>query len=84
MPECSICRSTSRTDVASQDDLDNWYSYHSPTNIQVSAYADIRRAAKELATLFNGYAPECADSTAAHRKLRDTVMAMNLAIACNS
>jgi hypothetical protein len=33
--------------------------------------------------MFDAYAPACADTTAAHRQLRATVMAMNLAIACN-
>lgn len=69
--------------AASQEDLDNWYAYHPPTVDQVNVYTEIRAKAKELGELFNGYAPRCADSTAAHRKLRDAVMAMNLAIACN-
>lgn len=70
--------------MVSQDDLDNWYTYHSPTNVQAQAYGQLRAKAKELAELFNLYAPQCADTTAAHRDLRDAVMAMNLAIACNS
>jgi hypothetical protein len=69
--------------MASQDDLDNWYSYHAPTSHQAAAYEHIRAKAKELATLFNQYAPACPDSMRAHDKLRDAVMAMNLAIACN-
>lgn len=73
----------SRRLMASQEDLDNWYEYHAPTASQVDTYAAIRAKAKELAELFNEYAPSCADSTAAHRKLREAVMAMNLAIACN-
>jgi hypothetical protein len=73
----------SRRLMASQEDLDNWYSYHAPTATQVDVYTSIRAKAKELAELFNEYAPSCADSTAAHRKLREAVMAMNLAIACN-
>lgn len=41
-----------------------------------------RRDSKELAELFNTAVPDCADKTAAMRKLRETVMAMNLAVAC--
>lgn len=67
----------------SQNDLDNWYAYHPPTPEQVEKYQAIRAKAKELAELFHASAPPSADTTAAHRKLRDTVMAMNLAIACN-
>lgn len=63
--------------------LDNWYTYHPPTESQVETYQAIRGKAKELAELFDSVAPPCADTTAAHRKLRDAVMAMNLAIACN-
>jgi hypothetical protein len=69
--------------VATQEELDNWYTYHEPTIPQVVAYGNIRALAKELAELFNNLAPPCADTTAAHRKLREAVMAMNLAIACN-
>lgn len=66
-----------------QSSLDNWFSYHSPNPDQQKAYTDLRAKAKELAEMFNAYAPECADKTAAMRELRNTVMAMNLAIACN-
>lgn len=65
-----------------QADLDNWFQYHSPNTEQIQTYADIRAKAKELAELFNNSVPDCADKTAAVRHLRETVMAMNLAIAC--
>jgi hypothetical protein len=70
--------------MATQQELENWYTYHAPTDGQVDQYTAIRAKAQELAELFNSTAPACADTTAAHRKLRDAVMAMNLAIACNS
>jgi len=70
--------------VASQQELDNWYEYHPPTPQQGDAYMAIRAKARELAELFNDAAPSSADATAAHRKLREAVMAMNLAIACNT
>lgn len=70
--------------MATQAEIDNWYTYHSPEGHQVEAYEQIRAKGKELAELFNHYAPGCADSTAAHRALRDAIMAMNNAIACNS
>ena len=63
-------------------DLDNWFSYHAPRPEQVQTYNDVRNKARELAELFNGAVPDCADKTAAVRHLRETVMAMNLAIAC--
>lgn len=70
--------------MATQAELDNWYSYHAPSSEQVAVYEELRTKAKELGELFNQYAPACADSTDAHRQLRKAVMCMNLAIACNS
>lgn len=70
--------------MATQAEIDNWYSYHPPHGHQVEAYEQIRAKGKELGELFNHFAPACADSTDAHRQLRKAVMAMNLAIACNS
>ena len=65
-----------------QVDLDNWFQYHAPRLEQVQTYNDIRNKSKELAELFNAVLPDCADKTAAMRHLRETVMAMNLAVAC--
>ncbi len=69
--------------MITQTDLDNWFSYHSPKDDQPARYEAIRSKAKELAELFNASSQPSADQTAALRKLRETVMAMNLAIACN-
>lgn len=69
--------------MTTQVEINNWYTYHAPKEGQPLLYEAIRNKAKELAELFNGLAPACPDSTAAHRKLREAVMAMNLAIACN-
>lgn len=65
-----------------QEDLDNWFSYHAPTPEKLAHYTELRNKAAELAAMFNASVPDCADKTAAMRKLRETVMAMNLAIAC--
>lgn len=64
-------------------EIDNWFTYHPPVGNQAERYVKIRDKAKELAILFNECAADCADKTAAMRELRGTVMAMNLAIACN-
>lgn len=64
-------------------DLDNWFSYHSPKDNQPERYEAIRSRARELAEYFVTASQPSADQTAALRKLRETVMAMNLAIACN-
>ena len=65
-----------------QEDINNWFTYHAPSPEQQKAYEVIRSCAKMLAEDFNEHCPDCADKTAAMRKLRETVMAMNLAIAC--
>jgi hypothetical protein len=65
------------------EQISNWFSYHAPKAGQTEKYTALREKAKELAELFNQVAPESADKTAAVRKLRETVMAMNLTIACN-
>ncbi len=64
-------------------DLDNWFTYHKPVGDQPERYEVIRNKAKELAEIFLANSNASADQTAAFRKLRETVMAMNLAIACN-
>ena len=65
-----------------QADIDNWFRYHAPRPEQVQTYNDVRNKAKELAEMFNSVVPDCADKTAAMRHLRETVMTMNLSIAC--
>jgi hypothetical protein len=65
-----------------QSDINNWFTYHAPSGDQLKHYEVIRAGAKMLAEDFNDAVPDCADKTAAMRKLRETVMAMNLAIAC--
>ena len=65
-----------------KEDINNWFTYHAPDPDQQKAYNELHNKAKELADMFNGCVPDCADKTAAMRDLRGTVMAMNLAIAC--
>ena len=68
----------------SQSDINNWFTYHAPTPEQLVAYTDIRQAAKIYAETVNKHVPDSADKTAAMRKIRESVMAANLAVACNS
>lgn len=68
--------------MPSQKDIDNWFMYHPPTPKQLVAYNDIRQAAKIYAETVNKYVPESADKMVAIRKIRESVMAANLAVAC--
>lgn len=65
-----------------QRDIENWFSYHSPTDKQIGAYQVIRSTARSLATVILDNTPPSADQTAAIRKLRECVMTANAAIAC--
>jgi hypothetical protein len=65
-----------------QEDINNWFTYHAPTAEQLVGYNDIRQAAKIYAETVNKHVPDSADKTAAMRKIRESVMAANLAIAC--
>jgi hypothetical protein len=65
-----------------QDEMDNWFSYHAPTPEQIIAYGEIRTAAKIFAETVNRHVPSSADKTAAMREIRGAVMAANLAVAC--
>lgn len=62
--------------------LENWFTYHAPTSNQLVAYSKLRNAAHEFAKAINELVPDCADKTAAMRKVREAVMTANAAIAC--
>ena len=66
----------------SQTDLDNWFSYHSPTPEQQTHYVAIRDAAKAFAAVLIEHSPSSADQTAAVRFIRQAVMTANQSIAC--
>lgn len=68
--------------MIAQRDIDNWFMYHPPTPEQLVAYNDIRQAAKIYAETVNKHVPDSADKTVAIRKIRESVMAANLAVAC--
>ncbi len=63
-------------------DLDNWFTYHSPTTDQQTKYLAIREEAKRFAQVVRDNTPASADQTAAIRKIREATMTANQAIAC--
>lgn len=69
--------------MITQVDIDNWFTYHSPTANQIPKYEEIRNAAKQLAEVIIENTPSSADQTAAIRKVREAVMTANAAIACS-
>ena len=64
------------------DDLDNWFTYHAPSTEQQYAYRIIRDSARVFALAVLAYTPSSADQTTAIRKIREAVMTANAAIAC--
>ena len=65
-----------------ESDIENWFTYHSPTPEQVPKYLEIREAGKAFAAVVVKNTPSSADQTAAVRKIREAVMTANQAIAC--
>lgn len=63
--------------------LHNQFTYHPPHGTQAQRYQEIRDKAYEFALFLNERVPDCADKSAAIRKLRECVMTANAAIACN-
>lgn len=70
------------TPPITEDQLKNWFTYHSPTPEQLPKYREIRDAGLFLAQVILHNAPACADQTAAIRLVREAVMTANAAIAC--
>jgi hypothetical protein len=63
-------------------DIENWFTYDKPDDGQVNLMKHIRDDAKRLAYFIHEFVPECADQSAAIRKLREAVMMANAAIVC--
>ena len=68
--------------VPSDDDLENWFTYHSPTKDDVEAYLRIRSSALACARVIQAECPAGPDKTVAIRKIREAVMTANASIAC--
>lgn len=64
------------------DQLQNWFTYHAPSEEQIPKYQAIRQAALALAETIVDNTPESADQSDAIRKVREAVMTANASIAC--
>ncbi len=65
------------------DDLNNFFTYHPPRGDQVQRYGELRNAARTFAEVIIRCVPEGADQSAAIRKVREAVMTSNAGIACS-
>ena len=68
---------------SAEEIISDLFTYHPPTPTATQAYETIRDAAKHLALVIWKNCPYGADRTAAIRKLRETVMTANAAVALN-
>lgn len=68
---------------SAEEIITDLFTYHSPDPDTMQRYETIRDAAKHLALVIWKNCPYGADRTAAIRKLRETVMTANAAIALN-
>lgn len=64
-------------------DIDNWFTYHPPTDAQKAKYERIRVTARQLAYVLADECPPSADRSAALRLLREAVMTAIASIACD-
>jgi hypothetical protein len=63
--------------------FDDVFIYHPPRPGQEEKYAAIRAAGKSLVMTIIATCPQCADRSAAVRKVREAVMTANASIALN-
>lgn len=64
-------------------DLDNLFTYHTPTLQQIGRYSDLRSKAKELAALVITTTPQSREQSLALTAIQQAVMWANAAIAIN-
>jgi len=67
--------------VITRGDLQEIFTYHVPEPDQIPAYEELRITAHHFAELILRLTPQCADQSAAIRKVREAVMTANAAIA---
>jgi hypothetical protein len=69
--------------MLNEKEIEDLFTYHAPTEESREKYIVLRREAKNFARILNETVPDCADKSAAIRKLRECVMTANAAIALN-
>ena len=65
-----------------QADLDNWFTYHPPTQEQIPVFEALRDAGHEFAEKIMALVPNSPDRSVAIRHVRDAVMCANASLAC--
>lgn len=68
--------------VPNDDLIQNWFTYHSPTNETIPKYQIIREAGLSFARKIQENCPDGPDKSVAIRTIREAVMWANASIAC--
>lgn len=63
-----------------EEDIEEMFTYHAPTPLQVISLHEVREAAKTFCSILAAHVPPSADRSVAIRKLRECVMSANAAI----
>ena len=71
-----------RRRVVTDEEIENWFAYHTPREYQIQLYTRLRDQGRRMALLIRNSCPPGPDATAAIRKVREAVMTANQAIAC--
>lgn len=66
--------------MITENQIEEWFTYHAPDAIQIEQLKNIRESAKELAKVIINNTPPSADQTAAIRLLREAVMTANASV----
>ena len=66
----------------SEEQLENWFTYHEADVEEVTRYVEIRKYGRMFAECINRVCPASADKSDAMRKIREAVMTANASIAC--
>ncbi len=67
-----------------EQEIEDIFTYHKPSDAQVPKYVEIRAEARSLAHLINDDCPESREKSLALTKLQEAVMMANAAIAIHS
>ena len=65
------------------EQIENAFTYNEPKSDQPTRYEYLRKMAKDLAYLIEGYCPDSREKSLAFTKLEESVMWANAAIARN-
>lgn len=67
----------------SDEQLDQWFSFHSPSDPSIAqAHEQVRAKCREFAGFLSDLLPECPDKTVALRAVRTVMYEANATIAC--